>query len=300
MSYQVNFTDNQLVTAEALNAAAEELGGGVLAFQDDMTYGVEDLNAISGSLISKGVVHGCRLTIAEGQVKVNAGVLYMSDGKRVEIDDEGVLLAYEAGVKNYVWFYQDIALGLVAPRCTVTPPEGEDYVVLGEITESGVVSRGGDKALMKHSYLGLNRTEFHTITFVWNETNLDETLIAEIELDKVGYRFVIAYCDERIDEESQYHCFCGFADLTTGECYSVLSTHYPGSKLNWGSAMANNNEGKLHISYFDATTWNYCRAYLRFELGEDNVLRAYRSGMKVGTGRTTPTPNIITIKLKLC
>ena len=104
MSYQVNFLDNQMVTAEALNSLQEELGGNVGDFQDDMVYGVDALNQISGSLIQKGVSRGCHLSASDGKVTIGPGVLFMEDGKRVEIDDDGITLDYTVGIKHYIWF----------------------------------------------------------------------------------------------------------------------------------------------------------------------------------------------------
>ena len=118
MSYQVNFLDNQNITAEGLNAVSESLGGVSPDFQNGTVYGVDALNRITESLVQKGVSVGCGLSVADSQVLIGTGVLFMSDGKRVEIDAEGILLPFALGVHHYVWFYQDTALGLVVPKCT--------------------------------------------------------------------------------------------------------------------------------------------------------------------------------------
>ncbi len=301
MSYQVNFLDNQVVTEESLNAIAEELGGAVLDFADDMTYGTEDLNQISGSLISKGVSRGCTLIASDGVVTVSTGVLFMSDGKRVEIDTEGVTLSYEPGILHYVWFYQDTLTGFVAPRCTTTEPAGKDYVVLGIIDEDGNVMGHADKAVMKHSNFGLNHAMDCSFRYTWDATDFSEVLIAEINPDQLGYQYAIVYCDDYVTSELKYNCFCGFVNLLSGESYSVMSTFlYATDNFNAGFVQSQNQDGKLLVGICEKERGGLAYAYLRLELGTDGVLRAYRSGLDAGWSLKNMPPSEVTIKVHLC
>lgn len=301
MSYQVNFLDNQLVTADVVNAISEELGGSASDFADDMTYGTDDLNQISGSLISKGVSRGCELIASDGTVTVSAGVLFMSDGKRVEIDEEGVTLSYEPGLLHYVWFYQDALTGFVAPRCTTTEPEGNDYVMLGKVDEDGNVVGHADKAVMKHANFGLNHAMDCSFQYEWNNTDFSETLIAEIEPDQVGYQYAIVYCDDYALREQQYNCFCGFVNLISGESYSTMSTFlYATDNFGAGFIQSPNQEGKLLVGICESKPGGLAYAYLRLELGTDGVLRAYRSGLRMGWSLKNMPPSNVTIKIHLC
>ncbi len=301
MSYQVNFLDNQVVTAEELNKLTKELGGAVGSFQDNMVYGVDALNQISQSLIQKGVSRGCQLSAKDGSVMIGPGVLYMADGKRVEIDDEGITLSYTPGTKHYVWFMQNSQLSFVVPQCTDTKPEGDGCVLLGEVLENGEIGGHADKAVMKHEFLGMNHTETHTISYEWNSTRLLERLAAEIELQHVGYRYLIAYCDDYSEASIKHHCFCGFVDLRSGLAYSILTADGSGDSFEMGFPQAVNQTGTLAVGFFPAIAWRYCYGYIRAELRTDNVLRIYQSGRETSIARSTNSiPTQINIKLILC
>ncbi len=302
MGYHVNFLDNQTVTSDDLNQISQELGGTNGTFQDDMIYGVDALNQISSTLIQKGVSRGCDLSLGEETVTIGPGVLYMSDGKRVEIDSEGILIPYSPGVKQYVWFMQNESLSFVLPQCTEEMPSGVDYVLLGEILPDGQISGYPDRAVMKHSFLGLNHAENHTVTYTWDALQLEERLMAEIPLEQVGCRYVVAYSNENLQSVARHHCFCGFVDLSAKTAFSVMST-FRGMSENFdmGFPQEVNQSGMLQVGLFPADSWKYCFGLLRFELGTDNVLRLYQSGLETSYGRSIGgVPKQVNIQLIIC
>ncbi|MBE7041641.1 MAG: hypothetical protein E7400_06720 [Ruminococcaceae bacterium] len=299
MSYKVNFLDNQSVTAEALNSALEALGEGVLAFSDDMTYGVDDLNAISESLIGKGVSRGCDLSVSDEGVLIGPGVLFMADGKRVEINSDGVLLSYTVGKKHYVWFSHDKEIGFVAPRCTVSEPAGEDYVVLGTVEANGTISGHTDLAVMKNSHLGLNYCEEHTsAVLMWGAAS-EEELVKEIQPENVGVRYAIVITDQETGS-SRRNLFCGYVDLKTGKSFGVHETT-PGSvsTLDWGVSYGSETEGKLQIGFGSDVGIVY-NVYLRFELGSDNIIRIYRSSERARATDGYNLPEYQRLRIILC
>ena len=299
MSYKVNFLDNQTITSEALNSITESLGGGALAFVDEMEYGVDDLNAISGSLIGKGVSWGCDLSIDNDQVKIGAGVLFMGDGKRVEIDAEGVLLPYAFGEKNYIWFYHDRSMDFVAPRCTTTEPAGDDYVILGEITEKGSVVGHAELAVMKHSHLGLNHYEEHPFTLIMGSTAGEETQIGEFQLEQVGSRFLIVVTDEA-GSTLRSNLFSGYVDLTTGKSFGAhVTTPGKSSITDWGFTYGTEIEGKLQVGFTGLQGTIY-KNFLRFSLGSDNILRIYRSSARLGISDGYNLPYSQKIRIIVC
>ncbi len=299
MSYKVNFLDNQIVTADNMNSIAEALGDGTLAFNDDMTYGVDDLNAISGNLIHKGVSWGCGLSVVDGNVIIGAGVLFMEDGKRVEIDSDGILLPYVSGEKCYVWFRHDTVMGFVAPQCTVTEPAGDDYVVLGEVTASGTISGYAERAVMKNSHLGLNFYEEHTLDLAMNVSDTTEVLINEILLEKVGCRFLIVVSDEA-KNSYRYNCFNGYVNLETGKSFGIhKTTPSTVSTFDWGVAYSSESEGKLQVG-FGGVSGSIYKIYLRFSLDSDNVLRIYRTSMRSSVSDGYNLLSRQQVKLILC
>ncbi len=299
MGYVVNFTDNSLVTADYLNDTAAELGGGVLAFGDDMTYGVDDLNGISAELITKGVTRGCGLSVAGNQVTIAEGVLYMSDGRRVVIDTDGVTLDYTAGSINYVWFDYDAVTGFVAPRCTVEEPAADDYVILGRITAEGTIEGKPDRAVMKNPFLGLHGFETFTKTFGWNGI-LEETLLWELELADLGYQQVIIYSEGTPNGTYIHNACCGTVNLADKTAFSSLCTIAYGYDGQIGMKHTSDNcEILAAYSVYSSVANRYHRVYLRFELGTDNVLRVYQRAANTGGAGYNNSP-AVQLKIIVC
>lgn len=298
MSYKVNFLDNQVITAENINSISETLGGGALSFQNETTYGVDALNAISGSLVQKGVSWGCELSAADGKVYISAGMLFMGDGKRVDIDEEGIELDYIPGELNYVWFYRDVAMEFVVPRCTTTEPVGEDYVVLGTITDKGLVTGHAELAVMKNSHLGLNFYEEFSLTIDLKSEDETEVLVGEYQPTQVGGRFLIVVSNES-KENYRHNLFTGYVNLQSGQSYGVQATT-PGkvSNLDWGVAYGSDADGKLQVSFGNCGGIVY-KFYLRFALDSDNILRVYKSGKlaQVSDGDNLPYYQKLTLIL---
>jgi len=299
LSYQVNFLDNQNITAEGLNAVSESLGGVSPDFQNGTVYGVDALNRITESLVQKGVSVGCGLSVVDSQVMIGAGVLFMSDGKRVEIDAEGVLLPFTLGAVNYVWFYQDTALGIVVPKCTETEPAGDDFVVLGEITETGMISGYADLAVMKNTNLGLNHSETYSVTVSFDNTATEETLIHEIPLAYVGCGRVIVSSETESELTNRHNFFCGYVDLTTGKSFGVQgTTPETVSTYLWGTVSTSESGGTLQTA-FACNSGNHYNVTMRFTLESDNVLRIYRTSAlsSISDGYTLPEVQKLTLTI---
>ena len=290
MSYQVNFMDNTAVYAKDLNAVAEELGGKASAFEDGVLYGVDELNQISKELISKGVSRGCELTVeqvvedAESYVKIGEGVLYLSDGKRVDIDAEGILLPFVAGSVYYVWFSRDIISGHVTPCCTMEAPDG-DYVLLGRITAEGVPVSKPEMAIMKNGFLGRNKTETFSFPLRGGGT-AEEKLLCEFTPEQTGYNRIVLYSPG----ENGWQTFCGVVEIETGEAFSVLCryTYDTGWSTGHSSFSLTNNEGCVLAGIENCSgesNWHYL--YLRPALEADGVLRIYRKLVRITMGGTS-------------
>lgn len=289
--------DNQNVTAEDLRTVSESLGGVSPDFQDGVIYGVDELNRISESIISKGVSSGCSLCVVGEQVKIGAGVLFMGDGKRVEIDAEGILMPYTPGVYHYVWFYQDTALGLLVPKCTETKPEGEDFVLLGEITDKGTVAGHPERAVMKNSFLGRNHAETYSISISFDNKVSEEVLLHEIPLEYVGCRHVIVFAEQESEFVNRDNFFCGYVDLETGKSFGVhATTPETVSTYLEGVVSSSENEGTLQTA-FGYNPGNHFKIVLRFTLESDNVLRVYRQnlGSSISDGYTLPNSQKLTL-----
>ncbi|MGN1059299.1 MAG: hypothetical protein ACI4QW_02610 [Clostridia bacterium] len=301
MGYKVNFLDNELVSAADLNAMAAALGGDASGFADDMVYGVDDLNDISSTLISKGVSQGCTLsaTVGEdggGTVTVGAGVLFMSGGKRVEIDSGGVSLSFASGSLHYVWFQHDTVTGFVTPCCTTTAPGG-DYVLLGQVTAAGTAVTRPERAVMKNSFAGLNKTESFTVSLPGGGTT-EEVLLCELTPAQVGYNRVLLYSPGYDNKQA----FCGFADLSTGTAFSTLcrSTYESGTSNGYNAFAGERTDGLVLAgieSCTGAQNWHYL--YLRPQLTSDGRLQIYKMLVRTGIGGSM-TAYTRTVTVILC
>lgn len=289
MAYTVNFLDNELVTAEYLNQVTEDLGGQALQFSNEMTYGVDELNGIAQSLVTKGVSKGCSLSINSGKVHIAEGILYMQGGRKVMVDEEGVTLDLPENKEGYVWFEHDVLTGFVFPRCTEEAPFGEDYVQLGRITTEGQVVGRPDRAVMKNPFLGLHGSEIFVKHFFWDGT-LEEKLLWELELEDIGYGHVSVWTEGSEMSGYVFNACCGFVNLESGLAFSTVSTMANLADVDRGFKYRSDN-GEILAGYpVNTSAGNrHHFVYLRFEMGDDGVLRVYQRAQSAQAGyNTTP------------
>ena len=300
MSYTVNFMDNETVTEEYLNSITAELGGVALNFRRDMRYGVDDLNNISRTLIEKGVSYGCELSLNEGAVVIAPGVLFMPDGKRVEIDAEGLTLPLVPEQENFVWFALDDITGFVFPRCTDYAPGGAPHVMLGVVTAEGELTGYPDKAVMKHENMGRNFAEQYSVTLSFSG-DMAETLVAELPLNHPGCQHLILEA-RKTGSLSRANCFSGYVDLESGSAFGVLSTTADiVGEQDWATVSLSETEGKLCVALCNfGSSYVHHKVLLRAELGADRVLRLYRSFEDAGVIGAENLPKTITLNLYVC
>jgi len=213
MGYKVNFTDNQSVNADEINAISLGLDESVETdFADGVLYGVDALNSISASLITSGVSSGCDVVLSDGIVTISSGVAYFADGKKMTIDSDGITLAVIADEKNYVWLLNDEVSGVVSAKCTTEEPSG-DCVRLAEISSSGKLKRIKDKALMKNSSILPNSYEVFELAAHGYDTETETTF--DVGKD---YRKMV-FVSSEIYSPDPRHGVCYF-DWDEGKVYT--------------------------------------------------------------------------------
>jgi len=144
MSYKFSFADNEVYSADDLNAITKRLvtAGVEDSFSDGVAYNVSRFNEAGKLLYTSGVVPQTCLTLkvqsaGENKILINPGVAFFNDGSTIEIEAGGETLSYVSGVKNYVYLKNDLLNSNVSyPACTEEAPTG-DYVLLAEIDEEG-------------------------------------------------------------------------------------------------------------------------------------------------------------------
>ncbi len=246
MSYKVNFMDNQEVLALDLNQITERLGGGMLAFSNDTLYGVDDLNEISKTLVSKGVAEGCALTAQGDTVHIGAGVLFLESGQRVEIDEAGIDLTFAAGETQYVYFLRDAITGAVLPRCTPQAPSG-DFVLLGYVNTAGTAESRPEIAIMKNGHLGANKEESFSLPLIRvpHDFNMEKTKETTITPTQSGYNYaILKVCQTAFwFNESA----CGTINLSTGESFGLAIVYRTDTKEYTGVCQSNNSAHSVAV-----------------------------------------------------
>lgn len=138
-----DFYYNQSVTAAALNGVAVDLGKTDFAvFEDGVPYTVDRLNAITGDLVSKGVLCdgvGCEVSYADGKLKVCPGVIVFDGGAKIRVPSDGVLLnliggtSYVCAVMNSSDFSAEIR------NTAFLPDDDTNYVLLATVYDTKVI-----------------------------------------------------------------------------------------------------------------------------------------------------------------
>lgn len=155
-------------------------------FKDDVVYGADDINAIRASILTKGVIEesqtSCIVTATDDGVIINKGQAIFEDGCRIEVDEEGAKVQVTAGVRNYVYFYNNILGGLCEVKSDVTVPSG-DYILLAEVDEEGNIWDKREFAQLKTADAERYAASFSGKVLVHNNMEVGE-VIGEIELPK--------------------------------------------------------------------------------------------------------------------
>lgn len=147
MAYNYSFADNEIYSANDLNAITKRLitTGIEDSFSDGVAYNVSRFNEQGNLLYTSGVVPENCLTLkvvhdGEDKILINPGVAFFADGAVIEVEEGGESLSFVNGAKNYVYLKNDLHnKNVCMPVCTTEEPTG-DFVLLAEIDENGNIS----------------------------------------------------------------------------------------------------------------------------------------------------------------
>lgn len=135
--------DNQEVDAAILNGIAKDLGATVFdKFKDGVKFGVDELNDITAALVTPGVLgndgDSCKVVIVDGQISVGTGTIVFASGAKLKITENQVL-EMVPNIKTHVVAVNDTANNRMLLYNSEAIPEGEDFVLLGEVSAEGKV-----------------------------------------------------------------------------------------------------------------------------------------------------------------
>lgn len=285
MSFNVSFLANQYVTDEDINNIGYNLSNTVYtSFTNDTVYGVDELNAITGHLMNKGVKRNykneCAITLNEGIVHINSGLAFFDNGATIKIDDEGIDVSLEESSETqYVYLFFNSTINVGGARCTVEYPSDE-FVMLGSITD-GVLKQDRTFAFLNADVKGTN--EVVTLILDPVETKDEDghritQYITDVNITKFNRAFFMTPEDEVrenwIGGGYDDACMMGCYDIQNDICLAYTKYRYNTNNRNEAdSFVVNSNDyartedGKLIvIDHHDSNVSDMGDRHLRIEL----------------------------------
>lgn len=159
--FSVNFLANQYVSDVDINAVGYNLANTVYtSFNNDTVYGVNELNAITSHMMSKGVKRNykneCSVTLNEGIVHIDSGLAFFDNGATISIDEDGIdLTVVDNTEQQYIYLFFDESLNVAGARCGTLPEANVSYVMLGTIAD-GIVTQNRTFSFLNVDVKGSN------------------------------------------------------------------------------------------------------------------------------------------------
>lgn len=274
MAYKYSFADNEIYSAEDLNAITRRLvtSGIEDSFTDGVAYNVSRFNEQGKLLYTSGIVPENCMTLkvvadGEGKILINPGKAFFDDGAVIEIEAGGESLSYVADIKNYVYLKNDLLNNNICfPACSTEEPTG-DYVLLAEIEETGEITDKRTYAKGKlpgyQSVAGNVMRLKKTLTFNLESPTGTVSDSISFDLGPNNFEYILAY-NEKSGPESgaNYHPCLGIYDIAKNQYMSF-------SRTSDGSTSTTN--GLITVRFWKGAGWIVTKASVSFEL-ENNIL----------------------------
>lgn len=170
---------NQEVTAEMLNGIAQDLGHTSFNGYGTDKFGADELNKITGELVSAGVLligNKCRVINSDG-IYVQDGTIVFSNGAKKTITEA---LPVDADNDTVIYALNDTAAGI----CTIEVAEAyptatdADYVPLASVGSDGVIT---DDRVIARAKMELTAGNSETMYTFSGEYGFDFVRIAAID-----------------------------------------------------------------------------------------------------------------------
>lgn len=277
MAYKYSFADNEIYSADDLNAITKRLvtSGIEDSFEDGTAYNVSRFNEQGKLLYTSGIVPETCMTLkvvpdGEGKVLINPGRAFFDDGAVIEIEAGGESLSYVADIKNYVYLKNDLLNNNICfPACSTEEPTG-DYVLLAEIDETGKITDKRTYAKGRlpgyQSVVGnvMRLKETITINTEKSSSILDGS--ASFDIGDNNFEYILAYREYEPKKETY--------GPTYGTClgiYDIANDHY----RNFNTSDEKKNDKRLAIQRIQQEYYQFHRSvYAKFEL-ENNILTVF-------------------------
>lgn len=132
--------DNQKVTTETLNNIAIDLGATTFNGFSENKFGVDELNNITKTLVSKGITQGanrCKPYLSGSDLYINTGTIIFATGAKIRITSPQKVTA-EAG--TYIYALNDTSRNIAEITVSETKPTTGDFVMLAYLDADGTLT----------------------------------------------------------------------------------------------------------------------------------------------------------------
>lgn len=230
MGHTFYFADNVSYGAGDINNIISKVvtGGVAEVFYNGTSYNTSDLNKIASYISTYGVrtAAGNALKAVKNTtntVKVLSGGAFMADGAYTEVDNDGVILEFVRGQKNYVYIKNNLAeTNSIDFVCELTEPSG-DTVPLAEIDQSGNITdvRVYCKGRLAGYQSDVNQSKIIEVPYEIKANCYGNSQTVTVDMGGLGYSRIFNITQS---VTKGYNCGFGHYDISTGSYYGC----YPG------------------------------------------------------------------------
>jgi hypothetical protein len=137
---------NQEVTSDMLNDIAIDLGHTSFNGFGEDKFGADELNNITSSLVSKGILmsgNQCKAIISNGNVHIQPGVIVFNNGAKKKITEA---VSVPLQINTYIYALNKISAGTCEIIVSANNPEedaeimNQDYIPICYIDAEGVLT----------------------------------------------------------------------------------------------------------------------------------------------------------------
>lgn len=152
---------DQEVTLQNLSDIVTDLGQTTFSgfTEEGPPYAVDELNAITKDLVTKGVLRGimntCNLSLNNPVLTVDTGVIVFGTGAKLRLESAKTI-STTSGAKNYIYAEHSTTDNTIKLICSTTLPDysnNDNQVFIAEISSTGVLSDKREYAQMKNASL---------------------------------------------------------------------------------------------------------------------------------------------------
>lgn len=229
MGHTFSFADNVSYGAGDINNVISKVvtGGVAEVFYNGTSYNTSDLNKIANYISTYGVRTAAGNTLkvvknTSNTVKVLSGGAFMADGAYTEVDNDGVILEFVRGQKNYVYIKNNLAeTNSIDFVCGITPPSG-DCVPLAEIDKNGNITdkRVYCKGKLAGYQSDVNQSKMIEVPYEIRANCIQKTKTVTVDMGGFGYSKIINMT-QTVTED--YNCGFGHYDINSESYYGCYA-----------------------------------------------------------------------------